>query len=205
MLKTHYCGDLRASEVGQTVTLAGWVHRRRDHGGLIFLDLRDSRGVVQVVVNPDAADAHAVASEARSEYVLRIEGRVERRRAGSENPKLPTGEIEVIAASAEILNAAKTPPFYINEDSEIGDAQRLQDFMGGAEEELFVPGRVDRIRGQLPGRIPGPYAFFRPCVDELRPLAHPDMPAAGLQLVRRTRRRRRDAWSVPTRRCRTAW
>jgi aspartyl-tRNA synthetase len=126
VLKTHYCGDLRASDVGRQVALAGWVHRRRDHGGLIFLDLRDSRGIVQVVVNPDAVEAHAVASEARSEYVLRIEGRVERRREGSENPKLATGEIEVIAGSAQILNAAKTPPFYINEDGDVSDELRLQ-------------------------------------------------------------------------------
>jgi aspartyl-tRNA synthetase len=126
VLKTHYCGELRASDISQNVTLAGWVHRRRDHGGLIFLDLRDSTGLVQVVVNPEAAQAHAVASEARSEYVLRVEGRVERRRAGSENPKLATGEIEVVATSAEILNAAKTPPFYINEDVEVSDELRLQ-------------------------------------------------------------------------------
>jgi aspartyl-tRNA synthetase len=127
MLKTHYCGDLRASHEGAEVTLAGWVHRRRDHGGLVFIDLRDSRGIVQTVFHPEQAEAHAVASEARSEFVLQVCGRVERRRPGTENAGLPTGEIEVRAASAKVLNAAKTPPFYINNDEvEIGESQRLR-------------------------------------------------------------------------------
>jgi aspartyl-tRNA synthetase len=102
------------------------VHRRRDHGGLIFIDLRDSRGLVQVVVNPEAVEAHAAASEARGEYVLRIEGRVEKRREGTTNDKLPTGDIEVRANSVEILNAAKTPPFYINEEEEPGEVVRMK-------------------------------------------------------------------------------
>ncbi len=88
MLKSHYCGELRTEHVGQEVTLAGWVHRRRDHGGLIFLDLRDSTGIVQVVVNPqDAPEAHAVASDVRNEYVLQVEGEVARRRPGTENDR----------------------------------------------------------------------------------------------------------------------
>ncbi len=126
MLKTHYCGDLRASDAGADVVLAGWVHRRRDHGGLIFIDLRDSRGLVQVVINPEAAEAHAAASDARGEYVLRIEGRVERRREGTANDKLPTGEIEVRATAVEVLNPAKTPPFYINEESDVEETLRLK-------------------------------------------------------------------------------
>jgi aspartyl-tRNA synthetase len=126
VLKTDYCGELRASDVGRDVVLAGWVHRRRDHGGLIFIDLRDSRGLVQVVFHPEQAAAHAVAGESRSEYVLRVKGKVDRRRAGTENASLPTGEIEVRADSAEILNAAKTPPFYINEDSDVSEVQRLK-------------------------------------------------------------------------------
>ncbi|HWC29060.1 MAG TPA: OB-fold nucleic acid binding domain-containing protein, partial [Dehalococcoidia bacterium] len=118
MLKTHYCGELRATHADQPVTLAGWVHRRRDHGGLIFLDLRDSTGIVQVVVNPQGApQAHAVASEARNEYVLQVQGSVARRRAGTENAAMPTGEVEVVAEAITNLNAAKTPPFYINEES----------------------------------------------------------------------------------------
>jgi aspartyl-tRNA synthetase len=126
VLKTHYCGDLRAADAGSDVTLAGWVHRRRDHGGLIFIDLRDSRGLVQVVVHPEAADAHAAASEARGEYVLQIHGRVEPRREGTVNDKLPTGAVEVRATRVEILNPSKTPPFYINEEEEPGEVSRLK-------------------------------------------------------------------------------
>jgi aspartyl-tRNA synthetase len=126
MYKTDYCGDLRASDEGRGVTLAGWVHRRRDHGGLIFIDLRDSRGLVQVVFLPEDASAHAVAEEARGEYVLQVQGTVQRRRAGTENANLDTGEIEVRAKSAVILNSAKTPPFYINDESEPGEVARLK-------------------------------------------------------------------------------
>jgi len=126
VLKSDYCGDLRAADDGREVALAGWVHRRRDHGGLIFIDLRDSRGIVQVVFPPEESAARAVASEARGEYVLRIEGRVQRRRPGTENERLPTGEIEVRASRAEILNTAKTPPFYINEESDVDEALRLK-------------------------------------------------------------------------------
>jgi aspartyl-tRNA synthetase len=127
LLKTHFCGELRKEHVGQEVTLAGWVNRRRDHGKLIFLDLRDSRGMVQVVFNPEtAADAHAVADQVRSEFVIQARGEVVARRAGTENRNLPTGEIEVQAAAATILNAAKTPPFYIYEDSEVEELLRLR-------------------------------------------------------------------------------
>jgi aspartyl-tRNA synthetase len=127
VLKSHYCGELRAEHVGQEVSLAGWVHRRRDHGGLIFLDLRDSTGIVQVVVNPkDAPEAHAVASDVRNEYVLQIHGAVARRRSGTENLAMPTGDIEVSAREVVVLNAAKTPPFYINEESSVEESLRLK-------------------------------------------------------------------------------
>ena len=127
MLKTHTCGELRTEHVGQEVTLAGWVNRRRDHGGLIFIDLRDREGITQVVANPEvSAEAHAAASHARSEYVLRIQGLVRRRPEGLENPDLATGEIEVVANSVEILNPAQTPPFYINRDDEVDEALRLR-------------------------------------------------------------------------------
>ncbi|TAK31817.1 MAG: aspartate--tRNA ligase [Chloroflexota bacterium] len=127
MLKSNYCGDLRSENVGQTVTLAGWVHRRRDHGGLIFIDLRDKEGIVQVVVNPQMSrEAHEVVSEARNEYVLQITGRVERRPAGTENPALPTGEVEVLAEQARMLNPSKTPPFYVNEETEVDEYLRLK-------------------------------------------------------------------------------
>ncbi|MDP2953968.1 MAG: OB-fold nucleic acid binding domain-containing protein, partial [Chloroflexota bacterium] len=120
MLKTHSCGLLRAEHIGEKVTLAGWVHRRRDHGGLIFIDLRDREGLVQVVFNPEeSAEAHRVANESRSEYVLRVVGEVGRRPAGTENTQLPTGEIEVLARETQLLNRSKTPPFYINEEVEV--------------------------------------------------------------------------------------
>ena len=127
MLKSHYCGELRKEHAGQEITLAGWVHRRRDHGGLIFLDLRDSSGIVQVVVNPQhAPEAHEAASEARNEYVLQVRGQVAARRPGTENAAMPTGEIEIVAAGVVVLNTAKTPPFYINEESSVDDTLRLK-------------------------------------------------------------------------------
>jgi aspartyl-tRNA synthetase len=127
MLKTHSCGELRASHEGESVTLAGWVHRRRDHGGLIFIDLRDHDGLTQVVFNPkDAADAYAVGDAARGEYVLQVEGTVARRPKGTENLNLATGEIEVKAQAATILNEAKTPPFYIVEESDVDELLRLK-------------------------------------------------------------------------------
>lgn len=115
MLKTHTCGELKRQQIGQRVTLAGWLHRRRDHGGLIFIDLRDRFGLTQVTVGSDAPPAvHDAASQARSEYVLQVSGIVQARPAGFENPNLSTGEIEVIADQITILNPAKTPPFYIS-------------------------------------------------------------------------------------------
>src|SRR3990170_4236024 len=127
VLKTHYCGDLREEHAGQEVSLAGWVHRRRDHGRLIFLDLRDSRGLVQVVFNPEQApDAHAVAGEVRAEDVGQVKGAVVRRRPGTENKGLPTGEIEGQVKEAAVLNASKTPPFYINEETEVDELLRLR-------------------------------------------------------------------------------
>ena len=128
MLKTDYAGDLRAEDAGRRVTLAGWVHRRRDHGGLIFVDLRDSRGIVQVVFNPaEAPDAHATGDRMRNEYVVRVTGTVTRRAPQTVNPRLPTGEIEVRAEEAEILNPARTPPFYINEPQvEVDELLRLK-------------------------------------------------------------------------------
>ncbi len=120
MLKDHSCGELRKEHVGQKVTLAGWVHRRRDHGGLIFIDLRDREGLTQVVFNPETAKkAHEVASELRNEYVVQVVGEVTQRPSGTENRKVVTGDIEVIVSEAEVLNTSQTPPFYINEDVEV--------------------------------------------------------------------------------------
>ncbi len=127
MLKSIACGDLRASNIGQTVTLAGWVHRRRDHGNLVFIDLRDSAGIVQVVFNPETApDAHAAAEDVRNEWVIQVTGAVAKRPQGTENPNLPTGDIEVAAARAVVLNPSETPPFYVNEQSDVEELLRLQ-------------------------------------------------------------------------------
>ena len=127
MLKTHTCGQLGLADAGAKVTLAGWVHRRRDHGGLIFVDLRDRWGITQVVFDPAvSSNAHQIASRLRNEYVLRAIGTVRRRPEGMENPKMATGQIEVIAYEAEILNEAKTPVFYINEDNEVDETLRLR-------------------------------------------------------------------------------
>jgi aspartyl-tRNA synthetase len=118
---------LRSNHVGQTVTLAGWVHRRRDHGRLIFIDLRDRWGIAQVVFNPDtSSEAHAVAETLRLEYVIQVKGTVCRRPPGMENPDLATGEVEVAAQEITVLNTAKTPPFYINEDTPVDEALRLR-------------------------------------------------------------------------------
>ncbi len=127
MLKSHSCGVLRASDEGETVTLAGWVHRRRDHGGLIFIDLRDSTGLVQVVFSPqEAGDSFSEAEKLRGEYVLQVEGAVTKRKEGTENPNLPTGEIEVHAKNLKILNASRTPPFYISEEQDVEELLRLK-------------------------------------------------------------------------------
>jgi len=127
LLKTHSCGELNRKHVGAEVTLAGWVDRRRDHGGLIFIDLRDREGIVQVVFNPATSKlGHKVASEMRTEYVVRVSGEVALRPPGTENPKLPTGDVEVIASNTDILNPSKLPPFYINEDIEVDESLRLR-------------------------------------------------------------------------------
>jgi aspartyl-tRNA synthetase len=126
MYKTHTCGELRLEQVGQQVTLAGWVHRRRDHGGLTFIDLRDRFGLVQVVANPaEHPEAHLAALEVRPEWVIQVQGVVRRRPAGMENPKLPTGEIEVEVQKLAVLNPAKTPPFLINKEEEVDEQARL--------------------------------------------------------------------------------
>jgi aspartyl-tRNA synthetase len=127
MFKAHNCGELSVKHIGERVTLAGWVHRRRDHGGLVFIDLRDRAGLVQVVFNPEVSgEGHEVATRLRNEYVLQVTGEVAKRPQGTENPNLPTGEVEVIAQQAQILNPSKTPPFYINEDTEVDENLRLR-------------------------------------------------------------------------------
>ncbi len=127
MLKTHNCGELNKTHIGTSVTLAGWVNRRRDHGGLTFIDLRDREGITQVVFNPEISkECHETASQMRNEYVVRVTGEVALRPEGTENTRLPSGEIEIIVSNVEILNTSKTPPFYINEDVEVDEGLRLK-------------------------------------------------------------------------------
>ena len=112
MLKAHSWGEIKKKHVGNKVTLAGWVDRRRDQGGLTFIDLRDREGIVQVVFNPETSKScHEIASEMRNEYVITIGGEVALRPPGTANPMLPTGEVEVMAQNTAILNPSKTPPF----------------------------------------------------------------------------------------------
>jgi aspartyl-tRNA synthetase len=125
--RSHYCGDVTSAEDGKEVILMGWTHRRRDHGGVIFVDLRDRTGLVQVVFNPEFdTTAHQEAHRIRSEYVLAVIGKVRKRPAGMENPELKTGAIEVMALKLEILNEAKTPPFMIDSTGEISENVRLK-------------------------------------------------------------------------------
>ena len=127
MRRTHYCGMLRPEHVGEEVTLCGWVHRRRDHGGVVFVDLRDRSGLAQVVFKPDAAPAaHDKAGRLRPEFVMVANGRLERREDEAINLKLPTGEVELIASDLRILNTATTPPFPIEDDAAVDDALRLR-------------------------------------------------------------------------------
>lgn len=125
-MRSHYCGELNLSHDGQEVTLCGWVHRRRDHGGVIFLDLRDREGIAQVVFDPDTQDAFALADKSRSEYVLKVTGRVRPRPQGTVNKAMGTGEIEVLGKQLEILNSAKTPPFPLDEYADVGEDVRLR-------------------------------------------------------------------------------
>ena len=121
------CGELRAENAGQDVVLMGWVNRRRDHGSLIFLDVRDRSGITQVVVGEDkSGEAHAKAEAARSEYVVAVKGHVRRRGAGLENPNMATGEIEVVADELLLLNEAKTPPFSPSEEAIANEEVRLK-------------------------------------------------------------------------------
>ncbi|GAB5604555.1 aspartate--tRNA ligase [Sideroxyarcus sp. TK5] len=116
-MRTHYSGQLNVNHLGQTVTLCGWAHRRRDHGGVIFIDLRDREGIAQVVCDPDRADMFAIAESVRNEFVLKITGRVRRRPEGTENKNMTSGEIEILCQEIEVLNVSVTPPFQLDEDN----------------------------------------------------------------------------------------
>ena len=125
-MRSHYCGELNASNIDQKVSLCGWVHNRRDHGGVIFVDLRDRDGLTQIVFNPDDAESFAIAERVRSEFVLRVEGLVRRRPEGTENPGLPTGEIEVVNENVTILAASDVPAIPVEDESEASEDNRLR-------------------------------------------------------------------------------
>ena len=126
MMRSHYCGQLNETLDGQEVTLCGWVHRRRDHGGVIFLDIRDREGLAQVVFDPDRAQTFATADKVRSEYVVKITGKVRLRPAGAGNANMASGAIEVLGYELEVLNEAETPPFPLNEYTDVGEETRLR-------------------------------------------------------------------------------
>ncbi len=126
-MRSHYCGELSVEHIGGSVELCGWVHRRRDHGGVIFLDLRDRSGLVQIVIDPDTPDAFAEADRCRSEFVVRVQGRVRERYAGTENPAMATGRIEVLGKDLQVIARAETPPFPLNDEfAAVGEEVRLR-------------------------------------------------------------------------------
>jgi aspartyl-tRNA synthetase len=125
MMRTHYCGQLNRELIGQTVTLCGWAHRRRDHGGVIFIDLRDREGMAQIVIDPDTKEAFAIAESVRNEFVLKIVCKVRARPEGTVNPNIPTGEVEMLAREIEVLNPSLTPPFMLD-DENLTETVRLQ-------------------------------------------------------------------------------
>ncbi|HEY8118558.1 MAG TPA: aspartate--tRNA ligase [Methylophilaceae bacterium] len=124
-MRTHYCGHLNRQHIGQTVTLCGWAHRRRDHGGVIFIDLRDREGMAQIVIDPDTKEAFAIAESVRNEFVLKIVCKVRARPEGTVNPNIPTGEVEMLASEIEILNPSLTPPFMLD-DENLTETVRLE-------------------------------------------------------------------------------
>jgi len=141
-MRTHYCGELNTAHIGQVTVLCGWVHRRRDHGGVIFLDMRDRDGIAQVVVDPDTAESFARAEQVRSEYVLKVTGLVRARPAGTENQDMPSGRIEVLCKEIEILNVAETPPFQLDEHATVGEDVRLRNRFV----DLRRPDMLNRLR-----------------------------------------------------------
>jgi len=125
MKRTHYCGEMNRELIGQTVTLCGWAHRRRDHGGVIFIDLRDREGIAQIVIDPDTVEAFAAAETVRNEFVLQVTCKVRARPEGTVNKNIPTGEVEMLASEIEILNPSLTPPFMLDDDN-LSEMVRLQ-------------------------------------------------------------------------------
>ncbi|MGD8525591.1 MAG: aspartate--tRNA ligase [Thioalkalispiraceae bacterium] len=124
-MRTHYCGEVNEKLIDQEVTVCGWVHRRRDHGGVIFIDLRDREGLLQVVYDPDIPDVFSTAERVRSEFVLQVKGKVRARPEGTENPEMPTGKVEVLGKELTILNVSETPPFQLDDD-DVSEEHRLR-------------------------------------------------------------------------------
>ena len=124
-MRSHYCGHLSEEHIDQEVTLSGWVHRRRDHGGVIFVDLRDREGIAQIVFDPDNPEMFMQAERIRNEYVLQVKGKVRQRPDGTENPEMPTGQVEVMAQELVVLNSAQTPPFQLDDD-DVSEEHRLR-------------------------------------------------------------------------------
>ncbi len=141
-MRSHYCGELNEQHVGQEVVLCGWAHRRRDHGGVIFIDLRDREGIAQIVIDPDTVEAFATAEGVRNEFVLKLTGIVRPRPEGTTNDVMGTGRIEVLGKQLEVLNAAKTPPFQLDEHAEVGEDIRLR----YRYIDLRRPEMADRLR-----------------------------------------------------------
>ncbi|MEW5056681.1 MAG: aspartate--tRNA ligase [Cycloclasticus sp.] len=126
MMRSHYCGDINESHLGTEVEICGWVHRRRDHGGVIFIDLRDREGIVQVVFDPDRAESFAIAESVRGEYVLKLKGRVRPRPDGTVNPKMKTGKVELLGLKLDVLNSSETTPIQVDGDIEVNEETRLR-------------------------------------------------------------------------------
>ena len=141
-MRSHFCGELNESNIDENVILCGWVHRRRDHGGVIFLDLRDRDGIAQVVYDPDAEESFGIAEGVRSEFVVLVNGRVRRRPEGTINKEMATGHIEVLGTDLTILNASETPPIQLDEHVEAGEDVRLK----YRYIDLRRPEMADRLR-----------------------------------------------------------
>ena len=152
-MRTRYCGDLNAADIGERVELTGWVHRRRDHGGVIFLDLRDRAGIAQVVYDPDAPESFALADRVRNEYVVAVRGRVRARQEGAKNPSMATGEVEVRGDGMDILNPSATPPIQLDEYADVGEEARLKHrFLDLRRAEML--GRL-RLRARAASHVRG--------------------------------------------------
>ncbi len=145
-MRTHRCGEVTESLVGKHITVCGWAARRRDHGGVIFIDLRDASGVLQIVADPDEKSAFSAANRSRNEYVLQCTGRLRERPAGTENPELATGKVELYAEDVTILARAEALPFQLDED-DVGEAVRLKYRYLDLRREL-MQGRI-RLRHQI--------------------------------------------------------